>query len=82
MPDFADKAEFEARALTLSKQEGTLKLYNEQEYNEAVDRLNILIDDICDNPEDPRYREIETLSHLIGSYDREYYSKPEEPHEA
>src|SRR5581483_6599792 len=49
----------------------------EREYNEAVQYLNALVDEVGDNPKDPRYRSIETLSVLISTYDREYYRLPE-----
>jgi HTH-type transcriptional regulator/antitoxin HigA len=35
------------------------------------------VDEIGDNPKDPRYRLIETLSVLIEAYDREHHSLPE-----
>jgi HTH-type transcriptional regulator/antitoxin HigA len=47
------------------------------EYDAAVARLNALVDEISDNPKDPRYRVVETLSVLIESYDREHHSLPE-----
>jgi HTH-type transcriptional regulator/antitoxin HigA len=54
-----------------------LAIRTEQEYDKAVERLNALVDEIGDNPKDPRYRFIETLSVLIRAYDREHYSLPE-----
>jgi HTH-type transcriptional regulator/antitoxin HigA len=54
-----------------------LAIRTEQEYEEAVERLNALVDEVGDNPEDPRYRLIETLSVLISAYDREHYRLPE-----
>lgn len=50
---------------------------NEQEYDAAVERLNAHVDEVGDNPTDPRYRAIETLSVLIEAYDREHYRLPE-----
>jgi len=49
---------------------------NEREYDEAVVRLSVLVDDIGDNPKDPRYRLIETQSVLIEAYDREHHALP------
>jgi len=49
---------------------------NEREYDEAVARLSALVDDIGDNPKDPRYRLIETQSVLIEAYDREHHALP------
>jgi HTH-type transcriptional regulator/antitoxin HigA len=48
-----------------------------QEYEKAVKHLSALVDEVGDNPKDPRYRSIETLSVLIGAYDREHYRLPE-----
>jgi HTH-type transcriptional regulator/antitoxin HigA len=50
---------------------------NEREYDAAVTRLNALVDEIGDNPRDPRYRQIETLSVLIEAYDKEHHELPE-----
>src|ERR1035437_10216182 len=50
---------------------------NEKEYDAAVELLNAFVDEIGDNPKDPRYRLIETLSVLIEAYDREHHSLPE-----
>lgn len=49
----------------------------EQEYDAAIARLNALVDEVGDNPKDPRYRSIETLSVLIEHYDREHHSLPD-----
>jgi HTH-type transcriptional regulator / antitoxin HigA len=50
---------------------------NEREYDAAVERLNALVDEIGDDPKDPRYRLIETRSVLIKAYDREHHGLPE-----
>ncbi len=50
---------------------------NGKEYDAAVERLNALVDEIGDNPKDPRYRWIETLSILIAAYDREHHGAAE-----
>ncbi len=54
-----------------------LAIRNEREYDAAVERLNALVDDVGDNPKDPRYRFIETLSVLIEAYDREHHDLPD-----
>jgi len=48
-----------------------------QEYEKAVKHLNALVDEVGDNPKDPRYRSIETLSVLINAYDRDHHRLPE-----
>ena len=66
------------RATTnLKSLEPFLAIRTEQEYDEAVERLHSLLDEVGDNPTDPRYRLIETLIVLIEAYDKEYYSLPE-----
>jgi HTH-type transcriptional regulator/antitoxin HigA len=54
-----------------------LAIRTAREYDAAVARLNVLVDEIGDNPKDPRYRLVETLSVLIEAYDREHHSLPE-----
>jgi HTH-type transcriptional regulator / antitoxin HigA len=54
-----------------------LAIRSKREYDTAVARLNSLVDEIGDNPKDPRYRLVETLSVLIEAYDREHHSLPE-----
>ena len=54
-----------------------LAIRTNREYDAAVERLNALVDEIGDNPKDPRYRLIETLSMLIEAYDREHHRLPE-----
>ena len=56
-----------------------LAIRNEKEYDEAVARLNELVDEIGDHPDDARYRFIDTLSVLIEAYDREHYPIPDAP---
>jgi HTH-type transcriptional regulator / antitoxin HigA len=57
--------------------EAFLAIRTEREYDAAVERLNSLVNEVGDNPKDPRYRLIETLSVLIEAYDREHHSLPE-----
>jgi HTH-type transcriptional regulator/antitoxin HigA len=54
-----------------------LTIRTEREYDAAVERLSALVDEVGDNPKDPRYRLIETLGVLIEAYDREHHSLPE-----
>ena len=50
---------------------------NEKEYDAAVEGLGRLVDEIGDNPKDPRYRLIDTLAVLIDAYDREHRCIPD-----
>ena len=54
-----------------------LAIRNEREYDAAVAELNALVDAVGDNPKDPRYRFIDTLSILIEAYDDEHYAIPD-----
>jgi HTH-type transcriptional regulator/antitoxin HigA len=54
-----------------------LAIRTDREYDAAAERLNALVDEIGDNPKDPRYRLIETLGVLIEAYDREHHRLPE-----
>jgi HTH-type transcriptional regulator/antitoxin HigA len=62
---------------SLKRPELFLAPRTEREYDAAVVRLNELVDEIGDNPKDPRYRLIETLSVLIDAYDREHHKIPD-----
>jgi HTH-type transcriptional regulator / antitoxin HigA len=48
----------------------------EEEYDQRVALLNALVDEVGDNPDDPRYRLIETLSALIQVFDAEHDTLP------
>ena len=54
-----------------------LAIRNEREYDAAVAQLGDLVDEVGDNPKDPRYRFIETLSVLIEAYDEEHHKIPD-----
>ena len=54
-----------------------LAIRSKREYDESVARLNLLLDQVGDDAEDPRYRLIETLSVLIEAYDREHHTMPD-----
>jgi len=43
----------------------------------AVAKLNELVDEVGDNPRDPRHRFIDTLSVLIEAYDEEHHPIPD-----
>jgi len=51
-----------------------LAIHSAREYDTAVNQLNKLVDEIGNNPRDPRYRFIETLSVLIEAYDAEHHA--------
>ena len=54
-----------------------LTLSNEQEYDEAVERLNFLLDEVGDNEFHPLYSLLDTLGILIEAYDNEHYPLPD-----
>ena len=54
-----------------------LAIRNRREYDAAVAQLDHLIDEVGDNPKDPRYRFIDTLSVLIEAYDEEHHKIPD-----
>lgn len=54
-----------------------LAIRNAHEYDAAVAQLNDLVDEVGDNPKDPRYRFIDTLSVLIEAYDEEHHKIPD-----
>jgi HTH-type transcriptional regulator/antitoxin HigA len=66
-----------ASAKNLESLEPFLAIRTEREYDAAVARLNALVDEVGDKYKDARYRLIETLSVLIGAYDREHHALTE-----
>jgi HTH-type transcriptional regulator / antitoxin HigA len=54
-----------------------LAIRNAREYDEAVAQLNDLVDQVGDNPRDPRYRFVDTLSVLIEAYDERHNEIPD-----
>jgi len=56
--------------------EPQLAIRNEREYDAAVEKVNALVDEVGDNPKDPRNRLLDTLSILIEAYDQEHYPIP------
>ena len=51
-----------------------LTIRNEQEYDQAIERLNDLIDEISTNEQHPLYDLLDTLGTLIEAYEAEHYS--------
>ncbi|NER52488.1 MAG: transcriptional regulator [Symploca sp. SIO1A3] len=53
-----------------------LTISNEEEYEEAIERLNNLIDEIGTDEQHPLYNLLDTLGTLIAAYEVEHYSIP------
>ena len=53
-----------------------LTISNEQEYDEAVERLNVLLDEVGDDESHPLYSLLDILGILIEAYDNEHYPLP------
>ncbi len=53
-----------------------LTIRNEQEYEQAIKRLNDLIDIVGSNEKHPLYNLLDTLGTLIEVYEAEHYSIP------
>jgi HTH-type transcriptional regulator / antitoxin HigA len=53
-----------------------LMIRNEEEYEEAIERLNDLIDEIGSNEQHPLYNLLDTLGTLIEAYEVEHHSIP------
>ena len=54
-----------------------LTISNDQEYDAAVERLNILLDEIGDDESHPLYSLLDTLGVVVEAYDNEHYPLPE-----
>ena len=54
-----------------------LIIRNEEQYDQAIERLNILIDEIGTNEKHPLYNLLETLGTLIEVYESEHYPIPD-----
>lgn len=54
-----------------------LTITNETEYDEAVERLNVLLDEVGEDESHPLYGLLDTLGILIEAYDNEHYPLPE-----
>ncbi|MFK0734366.1 MAG: type II toxin-antitoxin system HigA family antitoxin [Gloeotrichia echinulata GP01] len=53
-----------------------LTIRNEEEYEQAIKRLNDLIDEIGTNEQHPLYNFLDTLGTLIEAYEAEHHSIP------
>lgn len=53
-----------------------LMIRNDEEYEQAIKRLNDLIDEIGTNEQHPLYNLLDTLGTLIEAYETEHYSLP------
>ncbi len=50
-----------------------LAIRNEKEYQEAVERVNHLVDEIGDDEQHPLYELLDTLGTLIEAYEEKHY---------
>jgi len=50
---------------------------NENEYDQAIKRLNALIDEVGTNEQHPLYELLNTLGSVIHAYEEKYYTMPE-----
>ncbi len=53
-----------------------LTIRNEREYDQAVERLNSLLDEIGDNERHPLYGLLDTLGTVIHAYEETHYRMP------
>jgi HTH-type transcriptional regulator/antitoxin HigA len=53
-----------------------LTIRNEEEYEQAISRLNDLLDEIGTNEEHPLYHLLDTLGTIIEAYETEHYPIP------
>ena len=53
-----------------------LSIRNEREYEQAIERLNNLIDEIGTNEQHPLYELLDTLGTLIHAYEEEHHPMP------
>lgn len=53
-----------------------LSIRNEREYDAAVNRLNVLLDEIGTNEKHPLYSLLDTLGTLIHAYEEQHYPIP------
>ena len=54
-----------------------LSIRNEEEYDQAVARLNELLDEVGTNESHPLYELLDTLGTLIQAYEEQHYPMPE-----
>jgi HTH-type transcriptional regulator/antitoxin HigA len=53
-----------------------LTIRNEREYDQAVERLNQLLDEVGTDEQHPLYGLLDTLGALVQAYEEEHYSMP------
>jgi len=54
-----------------------LTIRNPEEYEQAVERLNVLIDEVGTNEEHPLYTLLDTLGILLQAYEEQHYKIPD-----
>lgn len=54
-----------------------LSIRNEREYDAAVKRMNLLVDEIGTNDKHPLYGLLDTLGTLMHAYEEEHYPMPD-----
>jgi HTH-type transcriptional regulator / antitoxin HigA len=54
-----------------------LTINNDREYQQAVERLNTLIDEVGTNEEHPLYSLLDTLGIIIEAYEEQHYKIPD-----
>ncbi len=54
-----------------------LTIRNEQEYEQGVERINALIDEVGTNEQHPLYTLLDTLGILIQAYEEQHYPIPD-----
>ena len=55
----------------------SLPIRNEREYDQAVNRLNTLLDEVGTNDRHPLYGLLDTLGTLVHAYEEEHFEEPE-----
>ena len=64
-------------SISLIKSTPLLSIRNEHEYDQAIERLNHLLDQIGTDENHSLYGLLDTLGTLIHAYEREHYPMPE-----
>jgi HTH-type transcriptional regulator/antitoxin HigA len=54
-----------------------LSIRNEEEYDQAVERLNQLLDEVGTDEQHPLYSLLDTLGTLLHDYEEQHYPMPE-----
>lgn len=53
-----------------------LTIHNEQEYDQAIERLNRLLDEVGTDEQHPLYELLDTLATVIHAYEEQQYAIP------